>query len=409
MSEASTEREFEVVVWGATGFTGKLVAEYLAHRYGCEGCLRWAIAGRNPIKLNTLREELGAPNLPILIAQSDDPTSLEQLAAQSQVICSSVGPYALYGTPLVEACTQQGTHYCDLSGEVPWMRRIIDQYQDLAQQNRVKIVHACGFDSIPSDMGVFFLQSQIVRQTGQFATLIKLGLRSAKGGVSGGTYASLSNVLAEANENVAIWSLLQDPYALNPTKPAGLPPCPDLSHAQYDKDFDSWVSPFIMASINTRIVRRSHALAGFPYGKNFRYEEFVLNGTGIKGRLSGFASGLPVKLADAAKPNTLLKRLMDRVLPKPGQGPSRRNREKGFFKFYILGKTETGDVFRGKICGDRDPGYGATSKMLAESAVSLAQDTLPDTYGVLSPATAMGEALLIRLCQRAGMRFELAI
>jgi len=401
------ERPYDLILLGATGFTGRLVTEYLLQTYGVQGKLSWAIAGRDEQKLKRLRVRFKAENLPYLVADSHDAASLDQLATQARVICTTVGPYAQHGSETVAACVRNGTHYCDLCGEVQWMRRMIDQHHGAAKDKQCKIVHTCGFDSVPSEMGVFYLQQQALGRTNQYCQDIKTGLKSANGGFSGGTLASLLYVLEEAEKDPSIYKILGNPYGLNPQGTQQGPDGPDQREVRFDKDFLSWTCPFVMAAINTRVVRRGHALRGMPYGQQFSYQEMMLAGSGVFGRIRGYLFSLPAALMMSARPGTLIRRLLDWLAPKPGQGPSRKTREEGYWVYDVIGKLPDGRRLKARIKGDRDPGYGSTSKMLAESAVCLALDDLPDHYGVLTPATAMGEPLLHRLRDRAGLSFEI--
>ncbi len=399
---------YDLILYGATGFTGRLVAEYLLQQYGLSGSLRWAIAGRNQQKLEEVRSQLGAEALPIVIADSLDKPSLVALAQQTRVVCTTVGPYAKYGSLLVEACAQNGTNYCDLCGEVQWMRRMIDQHHETAKANGAKIVHCCGFDSIPSDMGVYFLQKEAKTRTGAYCSQAKMRVKGASGGFSGGTYASLSNVLVEAEKDPSIFKVLLDPYGLNPQGERRGPDQVDLNKVAFDEDFQAWISPFVMATINTKVVRRSQALLGYPYGKDWRYDEATFNGSGFGNKITAHLMAFFINAINSAKPNSWFKKLLDRIFPKPGEGPSEAVREKGFFYLLFLGKFANGTQIKVKVIGDKDPGYGSTSKMLAESAVCLAKDRdqLPALEGVLTPSTAMGEALLQRLVKNAGLSFE---
>ncbi len=402
------ESSYDLVIWGATGFTGRLVAEYLAKQYGVNKELRWAIAGRNKDKLERVRQELSAPDLPILLADSLDKPSLEAMARQTKVVCSTVGPYALYGTPLVEACVENGTDYCDLTGEVQWIRRMIDAHHTNAADKRVKIVHCCGFDSIPSEYGVYFLQQEARSRTGEYCQQIKMRLKGAKGGFSGGTYASLNNVMVEAEKDPSVNEILENPYSLNPPDERSGLDKQDLQKAAYDQDLQGWISPFVMAPINTKVVRRSHALLGYPYGKDFQYEEATWHGSGLSARIFAHLFAWAINVLTKARPNSLIKKVVNRFFPKPGEGPSKEVREAGFFYLLFLGQLADGRQLKAKVKGDKDPGYGSTSKMLAESAVCLAVDReqLPDRYGVLTPSTAMEDVLLGRLVQHAGLTFE---
>ncbi len=402
------EKTYDLIVWGATGFTGRLVAEYLYKQYGANHSLRWAIAGRNEDKLERVRQELSAPELPILLADSLDKPSLEAMVRQTKVICSTVGPYALYGTPLVEACVENGTDYCDLTGEVQWIRRMIDTFHTRAANNQVKIVHCCGFDSIPFEYGVFFLQQEARSRTGEYCQRIKMRLKGARGGFSGGTFASLQNVMAEAEKDPSVKGIVENLYSLNPPNERSGPDKQDLQKAAYDEELHGWISPFVMALINTKVVRRGHALSGYPYGKGFRYEEATWHGSGLSARIIAnlFAWGL--NLLTKASPHSLIHKIINRFSPKPGEGPSEKVREAGFFNLLFLGQLADGRQLVAKVKGDNDPGYGSTSKMVAESAVCLAidRDQLPNQFGVLTPHTAMGSVLFERLIQNAGLRFE---
>ena len=405
-----TQHEYDVVVWGATGFTGALVCEYLLERYGVNDELRWAIAGRNPEKLATLKSELGAgaEALPTLIADSHDPTSLDAMAANTRVVLTTVGPYARYGSELVAACVRNGTDYCDLAGEVQWIRRMIDEHQAHATQSGARIVHCCGFDSVPMDIGAWFLQQEARKRSGAYCRAITLFVRSMRGAASGGTIASLLNVMREARTDRAVARTLADPYGLNP--PGGLrgPDGREQQGVRYDPKARSWTAPFVMASVNTRVVRRTHALLGHPWGEDFAYGEAVSTGRGLAGwlRAATVTAGLTALLFAASFGVT--RRLLERfVLPKPGEGPDRNARESGYFTLNQIGELPDGTLIRSLITGDRDPGYGSTSKMLAECAVCLARRESDCDGGVWTPASAMAEALIVRLRSNAGLSFEI--
>jgi short subunit dehydrogenase-like uncharacterized protein len=304
---------------------------------------------------------------------------------------------------------ENGVDYCDLTGEVQWIRRMIDLHHENAKTKGVKIVHCCGFDSIPSDMGVYFLQQSAHEKYGHYCQHIKLRVKAAKGGPSGGTIASLNNVLEEAQQDPSVFKILEDPYSLNPIGEQSGNDGPDLTSAFFDEDFNAWIGPFIMAAINTKVVRRSHALAGYPYGRDFMYDEATLCGKGFSGRLKAQMLSSAIGVMSGGNPNSMLKKTVNRFLPKPGEGPSKTQRETGFYNLALFGKLKNGMSIKGKVTGDRDPGYGSTSKMLGESAVCLAKDrgALPKTSGVLTPSTAMGDKLLARLEKNAGLTFEL--
>lgn len=406
----AVEREFDVVVWGATGFTGSLVAEYLLERYGNRSDLKWALAARNDTKLKALTDKLGnaAASIPIIIANSDDSASLESMSSRATVIISTVGPYAKYGSKLVAACVANGTHYCDLAGEAQWIQRMVDQHHDAAEKSGAKIVHCCGFDSIPMDMAVWFLQREANNRYGSYCRSITTLVKAMKGGASGGTLASMLNIIRESRADRSIARELSNPYTLNPVGERNGPDRRDQRSAEYDDVAKVWTAPFVMAGINTRVVRRSHALQGYPYGKEFRYHEATITGSGLSGRLKAnavtAALGGFMVAASAGFSRGLLERF---VLPEPGEGPDETARMNGYFNLRHYGALPDGTIIRAKTTGDRDPGYGSTSKMLSESAVCLARDSLGPRGGILTPAVAMGDALLGRLQANAGLSFEI--
>ena len=406
----SGARPFDIIVWGASGFTGRLVTEYLAINYPPGESLRWAIGGRNREKLEGLVGELGlTDNAPdIVVANSHDPQAMLEMAGRTRVVLTTVGPYARYGSELVSACVSSGTHYCDLCGEVQWIRKMIDRHHEEAKKNGARIVMCCGFDSIPSDMGVWCLQKKARQLHDQQCNEMTLLVRAMKGGASGGTYASMLNAIEQARLDRTVAKILGDPYGLNPAGERDGPDGRDQRGAQFHTDAAVWTAPFVMATINTRVVRRSNALSGYAYGRDFRYTETTMTGTGLGGRIKASLMAVSLKLfvIAAAIPFTR-KHLVQRLLPKPGEGPSATERENGFFKLVLVGKLPDGTLMRLRITGDRDPGYGSTSKMLAESALCLAMDDLDVGGGCLTPSQAMGDALLDRLQQNAGLTFEL--
>lgn len=408
-------RDFDIVLFGATGFTGKLVAEYLA-RAAPEG-VRWAIAGRNAAKLEAVRKELASidgalADLAILVADGHDEASLDALVPKAQVVCTTVGPFGRHGRKLAAACARHGTHYCDITGEVPFIRASIDENHDKAVETRARIVHCCGFDSIPSDLGVHVLWDHAKKEGGSL-TWAKGFVGEMRGTASGGTAATMLAIVEEATKDPATRRLLGNPHALDPEVPRGRTRDPfesDPHGVAFDRDIDRWTAPFLMASINTRIVRRSNALIG--YGASFRYREAMSLPKGPKGLLAASAvtAGIAGFALGAALPPTraLLARF---VLPKAGEGPSREARERGHFtlRFVAEGAGKNGEALRlhATVKGTSDPGYGETAKMLGESALCLARDgaKLGDRFGVLTPATAMGMTLVARL-RTAGMTFD---
>jgi short subunit dehydrogenase-like uncharacterized protein len=401
---------YDVIVWGATGFTGKLVAEYLQEHYADPSRLKWAIAGRNRDKLIAVIADLAAGEAPpdIIVADSDDAGKLLKLAAQTRVVLTTVGPYALYGDKLVEACVKAGTDYCDLSGEVQWMRRIIDTHQAAAEASGARIVHSCGFDSIPSDLGVQFLQEHAVKTTGHPCKRVELLVRAMRGGGSGGTIASALNALKESSQDREVARILVDPYSLNPEDERKGPDGRDQQNVRYNDLASVWTAPFIMAQINHRNIRRSNALLGHTYGKDFRYGESISCGTGPAGWLKATATTAGIGgMLLAGSFDFTRENLIRHFVPKPGTGPSQTERENGFFNLQLVGETDNGEVLKARVTGDRDPGYGSTSKMLAESAICLAKDSRSTGGGIWTPASALGPILRERMINNAGLTFEI--
>jgi short subunit dehydrogenase-like uncharacterized protein len=397
--------EFDLVLFGATGFTGQLVAEYLVQK---KTPLRWALAGRSRDKLERVRSELAAldpsaKDLPLIVGDSLDQASVDAIVRRTRVVCSTVGPYARYGAPLVAACAERGVHYCDLCGEPQFIRRIIDAHHERAAATGARIVPSAGFDSIPSDLGVLMLHDQLARQ-GKALAEAHFRLVRAKGGPSGGTVASMFNVLSEARDP-AVRRVLGDPYGLNPKGgPRGLDGR-DQSSPQRDESTGHWTAPFVMAAINTRIVRRSNALLDFAYGRGFRYDEAVDVGGGARGfaRALAMSAAIGAGLALGAFPAG--RRVASRFVPAPGEGPTKEQRERGSFLVEIRATARSGESVVGVVAGKKDPGYGGTAIMLAESALCLAADALPARGGVLTTASCMGVTLIERL-RSAGMTFR---
>ena len=410
VNQHSDDRQYDLIVWGASGFTGRLVVEYLADRYPPGGDLNWAVGGRNRAKLEEVLSEIEFPTEKpdIVVADSHDNESVHGLVLKATVILSTVGPYARYGSELLNACAENGTHYCDLCGEVQWMHQMIERHQAAAEKSGARLVMSCGFDSIPSDIGVLCLHEHAERIHSEKCSEMTLLVRAMKGGASGGTFDSMLNAIEEARRDKNIVRILLDPYALNPDGAQTGPDQRDQDGPVYNEDIQSWTAPFVMARVNTRVVRRSNALLGYRYGKDFRYHEATLSGAGFGGRMKSLLMswGLKMFVIASAIPftrNTIVRKL----LPKPGQGPSREERENGYFNLLLLGKMPDGKLMRLRIKGDRDPGYGSTSKMLAESAICLAKDELPVGGGCWTPASAMGTVLRDRLTSNAGLSFEL--
>lgn len=389
MSKA--DRKFDIIVYGATGYTGRLVAEYLHQHYaGREDAPKWGMAGRSRSKLEEVRGLIGAPgDTPLVVANAEDPASLKALCEQTRVVLTTVGPYTLYGEPLVAACAETGTDYCDLSGEPTWMFQMIEKYSEAAKKNGARICFSSGFDSVPFDLGVLMLQKEAMKRFGKPATRVKGRVRAMEGGPSGGTVASMKETMKAVAKNPRLISVLQSPFGLTPgftgpKQPSGLIP-------EYDHELGKWAAPFIMATINTKNVHRTNFLLGHPYGEDFKYDEMVLTSAGEMGEKA--AKGL----AD------MLKNPFGSKSPKPGEGPSKEERENGFYDVLFLGETADGETITYGVKGRYDPGYGSTSRMIAETAIALSTCDLPG--GIGTPGSFLGEALVKRLEENAEIRF----
>jgi short subunit dehydrogenase-like uncharacterized protein len=389
---ADTARELDLIVYGATGFTGRLVAEYLAQpRSG--GSVKWAMAGRSLSKLQAVRDEIGAPaDTPLLTANADDPASLRALVTKARVIISTVGPYQLYGSDLVAACVETGTGYVDLCGEPNWMHDMIMQHDTAAQASGARIVFSCGFDSIPFDLGVWTVQQAAKARFGRPAPRVKGRVRKMQGTFSGGTFASGKATAAAAAKSPSVFKLLIDPFALTPgfvgpSQPKGMLP-------EYDEAIGGWVAPFVMAAINTKNVHRTNFLAGHPYGADFRYDEMMV------------APGLGDIGKAAAEAIAKLNPMGGDKGPAPGEGPSKAEREAGFYEIDFIAEMPDGQRLTATVTGDRDPGYGSTSKMIAEAALCLLE--VGGSGGVWTPGALMAEPLVKRLEANAGVTFKVA-
>jgi len=381
-------REFEVVMYGATGYTGRLVAAHLLKTYGAAGDLTWAIAGRSAAKLDEVCAEIGAPaSLPRIIADAADPASLEAMVKRADVIISTVGPYQLYGSPLVGACAAAGTDYVDLTGESNWIAAMMSAHEAAATASGARLVFSCGFDSIPFDLGVWFAEGEARKRFGAYAPRVRGRVRGLKGGLSGGTLASGMATQAAAAKDPGINAVLADPFALTPGFKGAEQP--DGNTPYEDKVTGSWVGPFMMAGINTKAVHRTNFLAGQPWGAGFQYDEMQM--------LDGPPGGAPPPGFNFGAGG----------LPKPGEGPSREERETGFYDILVIAEMADGRTLRAAVKGDMDPGYGSTAKMLGESAVCLARDVPRATTpgGCWTSAAAMKDALITRLEKNAGLTF----
>jgi short subunit dehydrogenase-like uncharacterized protein len=378
--------EFDAVVFGATGYTGRLVAEHMVKRYGTRGAVHWAMAGRSKDKLEAVAKEIGAaPDF--IVADADDLDSLKAMAARTKVVISTAGPYQLYGSKLVEACAATGTDYVDLTGESHWIAQMMAAHDAAAKKSGARLVFSCGFDSIPFDMGVWFAEEEAKKRFGSYAPRVRGRVRGMKGGLSGGTLASGQATMAAAAKDASIGATLADPFALTPGFKG--PEQPDGNTPYEDKAVGSWVGPFMMAGINTKAVHRTNFLLGQPWGKDFKYDEMqMLDGPPKEG--AGGFGGFSLT-----------------SMPKPGEGPTAEERETGWYDLVFVAEMADGSSVRVAVKGDRDPGYGSTSKILAEAGLALIdvpRETTPG--GCWSPAAAMAPALLERLPAAAGLTFE---
>jgi short subunit dehydrogenase-like uncharacterized protein len=384
-------RELDVIVYGSTGYTGRLVAEYLLNAYGAAGSVKWAMAGRSAEKLAEVRDLIGAPaSLPLVLADAHDPAALEAMARRTKAVISTAGPYQLYGSGLVAACAKTGTDYVDLTGESNWIADMIAAHEAEAKSSGARLVFSCGFDSIPLDLGVWYVQRAAKERLGAYAPRVRGRLRAMRGGLSGGTLASGQATMAAAAKNPSIGAVLANPFALTPGFVG--PAQPDGDTPYEDKVAGSWVGPFMMAGINTKAVHRTNFLTGHPWGTGFQYDEMqMLDGPPKEGAggMSGFSLGAA-------------------GMPKPGEGPTKEERETGFYDILFIAEGADGRTVRAAVKGDRDPGYGSTAKMLAEAGLTIALDVPRDQTpgGCWSPAAAMAEPLLKRLPTKAGVTFE---
>ena len=400
------DRTYDVVVYGATSFVGQILCRYLVGRHGTEGDLRWAIAGRSASKLDEVAGRTGA-DVPRIVADAADREALDGMAASSSVVVSTVGPYALYGSELVAAVVEAGADYCDLTGEVHWMRRMIDEHQTRAEDTGARIVHACGFDSIPSDLGTWFTQQRALEQFGEPCVEVRMSVKGSKGGVSGGTAASGMQMFEEMAEHPELRKMVADPYVLAPVDLRQGPKQPGMGRPTRDDRFGSWVAPFVMAPTNSAVVLRSQALLGQPWGREFTYGETMMTGDGLVGGAAawGLTAGLAAFAGAASFGPT--RKLLGKVIPKPGEGPSEAKQQAGFFDLRFVGRTQSGQEIRTKVTGDADPGYGSTAKMLGETAVAfLDLDRAIVAGGFWTPSSAFGDALIERLEAHAGVRFD---
>jgi len=388
----STNKEFGVVVYGATGYTGRLVCEYLNNQYGVNGEVKWAMAGRSQAKLTQVRDEMGIPDtVPFIIADADQPETVQAMVASTQVVLTTVGPYQKYGSDLVRLCSETGTDYVDLCGEPAWMHEMIAAHGEAAKASGARIVFSCGFDSVPFDLGVYFLQQHAAEKLSQPLTRVKGRVRAMKGTFSGGTLESFRLTMKAAAKNPELIKVLSDPFSLTekftgPKQPSGMKPI-------FEQALNSWSAPFVMATINTKNIHRSNYLLAHQYGDDFVYDEMMLTGPGEKGEAMA-----TMVAEDKSMANDPMQ---------PGEGPSKESRETGFYDVLFVGSNNSGDTLMASVKGDKDPGYGSTCKMISESAICLLKNLDAASGGIWTPASAMGHLLIDRLQENAGLTFQL--
>jgi short subunit dehydrogenase-like uncharacterized protein len=388
----SNNSDLGIVVYGATGYTGRLVCEYLNKQYGVNGVVKWAMAGRSQQKLEQVRDEMGIhTDVTLVVADADNASSLQLMAERSQVVLTTVGPYQQYGSDLVRVCAETGTDYVDLCGEPAWMHEMIAAHGAAAKASGARIVFSCGFDSVPFDLGVYFLQQAAKSKLGAPLSRIKGRVRAMKGTFSGGTLASFKLTMIAAAKNPALVKVLTNPFSLSesftgPEQPAGTTPV-------FDQELNSWAAPFVMATINTKNIHRSNFLLASEYGADFVYDEMMMTGPGEKGEAMAQAVTKDKSMANSPR--------------QPGEGPSKEERETGFYDVLFVGSNANGDSICASVKGDKDPGYGSTCKMIAESAVCLLSNPEAASGGIWTPASALGSLLINRLQDNAGLSFQL--
>lgn len=417
IKKSANNQKHDIILYGATSFVGEITAAYLDKHIADETQskdIKFAIAGRSESKLDKVASKLSNKKITKIIANATDEKSLRDMVKQTKVIISTVGPYDLYGSDLVKICAQEGVHYCDLAGESHWIKRMIDAHGDTAFKNGACIVNCCGFDSIPSDIGVYLLQKQAIQQFGMPCSEIAMRVKAAKGAMSGGTVASMVNLISKAKDDARLRKSLKNPYQICPSsltedsKTQQQTRQKNIQKPVYESAYDKWTAPFIMAAINTKIVHRSNALQGYAYAPDFKYDEAMFTGKGRKGRIKSYAvtAGIAALMVGAGfdKSRSLLEKY---ILPKPGEGPTQKQQDTGFYNILFYGKTNSGKQTVLKCIGDKDPGYGSTAKMLAQSAICLLQDLPADQKGGFwTPASLMGDQLVGRLEKYAGVTFE---
>ena len=386
----SNLNKYDFVIYGATGFTGKLVVEYAINQYNNNDEISWAIAGRNNEKLEHIQEKYNLPSeIGKIVVDSNDQNSIDEMVSQTKCVLTTVGPYQLYGEKIIKTCISSGTDYVDLCGEPGFMHKIISECSEEAKETGARVVFSCGFDSIPFDLGVLFVQEEVMSKLNKYAPSVRGRVRSMNGEFSGGTAASMKATMAALQSNPELINILVNPHAL----------CDGIQGVQqdddsrpvYDEELNTWVAPFFMAPINTKNIHRSNKLMNHIYGENFKYNEMWIQGPGEEGKAAAEFISTMNPLGDA---------------PEPGDGPSRESRENGNYDVLFCADVD-GETIKASVSGDMDPGYGSTSKMITESAVCLVKDCEDLIGGIYTPAASMGKKLIKRLESNAGLTFKL--
>ncbi|EAT11579.1 saccharopine dehydrogenase [Bermanella marisrubri] len=401
------DSQYDIIIFGATSFVGDILTGYMHKTYGTNGEIKWAMAGRSESKLQAIKSKHGAQDVPHFIADASNEEQLKTLADKARVIVSTVGPYALYGEPLVKVCVESGTDYCDLTGEVQWYKRMVDKYEAKAKETGARIVHCSGFDSIPSDLGVYFTQQQAQKTFGEMCHQIDMRVAKLKGGASGGTVASMMNIAKEAAKDPKLRKELQNPYSICPSDHGFKTRQHNVGGAEFDENVDGWIGPFVMAAVNTRVVHRSNVLQDKAYGQDFKYSEAMMMGKGKKGEKRAKSMGRMLKWFMIFAAIAPTRWLLEKFVPKPGEGPSPKEQEEGMFDMRFYGQTPSGKKIIAKVVGDRDPGYGSTAKMLGQAAVCLANINKDEKAGGFwTPASIYQDDLIERLQAKSGLTFE---
>ncbi len=383
----TTNEKLDIIIFGATGFTGKLVSEYLKKKYGTSGDISWGIAGRNSEKLQAVVEELELGDIPVVIADSEDKASLDAMVSRCKVVLNTAGPYMKYGSSVVESCARLGTDHVDLNGEPLWMHEVLTKYEETARKSGARIVFSCGFDSIPSDLGVQFLQEQAQAKYSRPFSRVKCRVKRLVGEVSGGSVASFGETMEVMKTQPELFTVFTNAFALTPGFEGPAQPAGDKEI--FEEDLNSWSGPFIMAAINPKNVHRTNLLLGHPYGEDFVYDEMAIINKDSSGNTGNAEFAFDMSL-------------------KPGEGPSKEKQEAGYYEMWFVGSNNEGDSLTAIITGDQDPGYGSTSKIISEAAVFLSKKPKGEEGGILTPASAMGSELREKLVANAGLTFSIS-